>query len=62
MIIQSCAALRPAVRSRRRHHRAAITFFGDRALESFLAVYLRTTLGSTVLLTGAGISCYHLAP
>lgn len=39
----------------------AITFFGDGALESFLAVYLRTTLGSTVLLTGAGIGCYHLA-
>jgi MFS family permease len=39
----------------------AITFFGDGGLESFLAVYLRTTLGSTVLLTSAGIGSYHLA-
>ncbi|GIH15217.1 MFS transporter [Rugosimonospora africana] len=39
----------------------AVTFFGDGALESFLAVYLRTTLGSTVLLTGVGIASYHLA-
>ena len=41
MIIQSCAALRRAVRSRRRHHRAA--------------------LGAFLVLTGAGIGCYHLA-
>jgi MFS family permease len=38
-----------------------MTFFGDGGLESFLAVYLRTTLGSTVLLTSAGIGSYHVA-
>ena len=39
----------------------AVTFFGDGALESFLAVYFRGTLGSSVLLTGAGLAAYHLA-
>ncbi len=40
---------------------AALTFFGDGALESFLAVYLRQTLASGVLLSGVAIGSYHLA-
>jgi MFS family permease len=38
-----------------------VTFFGDGALESFLAVYLRRALDSGVLLSGVGIGGYHLA-
>ena len=40
---------------------AVVTFFGDGALESFLAVYLRRALDSGVLLSGVGIGGYHLA-
>ena len=38
-----------------------VTFFGDGALENFLAVYLHTTLASGPLLIGVGIGSYHLA-
>lgn len=38
-----------------------VTFFGDGALESFLAVYLRDTLGSTILLSGLGVAAFHAA-
>lgn len=39
----------------------AVTFFGDGALESFLAVYLQQALASTILLTGIGVATYHAA-
>jgi MFS family permease len=38
-----------------------VTFFGDGALESFLAVYLQRILGSGTLLTGLGVAAYHCA-
>lgn len=38
-----------------------VTFFGEGALESFLAVYLQRALGSTILLTGVGVATYHAA-
>ncbi len=38
-----------------------VTFFGDGALESFLAVYLSQALASGVLLSGVGVGSYHLA-
>lgn len=39
----------------------SVTFFGDGALESFLAIYLRQARSSSVTLTGLGIGGYHLA-
>ncbi len=38
-----------------------VTFVGDGALESFLAVYLSQALASGVLLSGVGVGSYHLA-
>jgi MFS family permease len=38
-----------------------ICFFGDGALEGFLAVFLRQALDSGVLLSGLGIAAFHLA-
>lgn len=38
-----------------------ICFFGDGALEGFLAVFLRQALDSGVLLSGIGIAAFHLA-
>lgn len=37
------------------------TFFGDGALESFLSVYLNTTLGATIILAGLGVAFFHAA-
>ncbi|MCO6010391.1 MFS transporter [Actinoallomurus purpureus] len=39
----------------------SVTFFGDGALESFLAIYLRQDRSSSIALTGVGIGGYHLA-
>lgn len=39
----------------------AVTFFGEGALESFLAVYLQRALAATILLTGSGVAAYHAA-
>jgi MFS family permease len=39
----------------------SVTFFGDGALESFLAVYLRQARSASIALTGMGIAGYHLA-
>lgn len=39
----------------------AVTFFGEGALESFLAVYLQQALAATILLTGVGVAAYHAA-
>ena len=38
-----------------------VTFFGDGALESFLALYLHDALATGVLLSGIGVGSYHLA-
>lgn len=38
-----------------------VCFFGDGALEGFLAVFLRQAQGSGVLLSGVGIAGFHLA-
>lgn len=38
-----------------------VTFFGDGALEGFLAVFLRESLASGVLLSGIGIAGFHAA-
>lgn len=38
-----------------------VTFFGDGALESFLAIYLRQAPSSSIALAGMGIGGYHLA-
>lgn len=38
-----------------------VTFFGDGALEGFLAVFLREALASGVLLSGIGVATFHLA-
>ncbi len=38
-----------------------VCFFGDGALEGFLAVFLRQALDSGVLLSGVGIAAFHLA-
>ena len=38
-----------------------VTFFGDGALESFLAVYFRQVLGSGILLSGVAVGSFHLA-
>ncbi|GAA2751865.1 MFS transporter [Amnibacterium kyonggiense] len=38
-----------------------ICFFGDGALEGFVAVFLRQALDSGVLLSGVGIALFHLA-
>lgn len=38
-----------------------VVFFGDGALEGFLAVFLRRALASGVLLSGTGIAGFHLA-
>ncbi|GAB3980734.1 MFS transporter [Actinoallomurus acanthiterrae] len=38
-----------------------VTFFGDGALESFLAIYLRQTRSAGIALTGTAIGGYHLA-
>lgn len=40
---------------------ALVTFFGDGALEGFLAVFLREALDSGVLLSGIGIASFHVA-
>jgi hypothetical protein len=39
----------------------SVTFFGDGALESFLATCLQRTLAGGVLLSGLGIGSYHFA-
>lgn len=39
----------------------AVTFFGEGAPESFLAVYLPQALAATILLTGVGVAAYHAA-
>ncbi|GAA4640562.1 MFS transporter [Actinoallomurus vinaceus] len=38
-----------------------VTFFGDGALDSFLAIYLRQAPSSSIVLTGMGIGGFHLA-
>jgi MFS family permease len=38
-----------------------VCFFGDGALEGFTAVFLRRTIGATVLLAGLGVASFHAA-